>query len=167
MEAETDPRPMKYKGHSSRMTRSLCLLTAITGVLSAVGQGDDSALRTQADALFAQEKFAEAMPLYAQLVSLSPADHDLNYRLGTCIIHSGEDKETAIGFLNYAVKNANIPPLAWYYLGRAYHLTYRFKDALIAYQHFRGTEDKKALATHPVDALEQQCRNGLQPARAT
>lgn len=160
--AETDPRSLKYKGRSSRMTRSLCLLAAFSALLSSVAQnGGNAALRAQADALFAQEKFAEAMPQYAQLVSLDPSDHDLNYKLGTCVIHSGDDKEPAIGFLTYAVKNANIPPLAWYYLGRAYHLTYRFKDALDAYQHFRGTEDKKALATHPVDALEQQCRNGL------
>ncbi len=144
------------------MTRSLCLLAAFSALLSSMAQNDgNAALRAQADALFAQEQFAEAMPRYAQLVSLDPSDHDLNYKLGTCVIHSGGDKEPAIGFLNYAVKNANIPPLAWYYLGRAYHLTYRFKDALDAYQHFRGTEDKKALSTHPVDALEQQCRNGL------
>ena len=150
-----------YKGHSSMITRLTCLLFWLLSVPSVIGQGKGGdALRLQADGLFTQEKFAEAMPLYAQLVSLNPSDHDLNYRLGTCIIHSGGDKEEAIGFLKYAVQNASTPPLAWYYYGRAYHLTYQFSAALEAYQHFRGMEDKKALSTHPVDALEKQCHNG-------
>lgn len=151
-----------YKGHSSTMIRLTGLFLLLLAFLPASGQGrGDASVRAQADALFAEERFAEAMPLYAQLVSLSPSDHDLNYRLGTCIVHSGGDKEQAIGFLRYAVQNASVPPLAWYYYGRAFHLTYQFAAALDAYQHFRGLGDKKALATHPVEALEKQCRNGL------
>lgn len=152
-----------YKGHSLVMTRLNCLLLSMAFLGFAHGQGKgDAGLRARADALFTEQKFNEALPLYAQLVSLTPADHDLNYRLGTCVVHSGDDKESAVGFLKFAVQNANTSPLAWYYLGRAYHLTYRFKEALDAYQHFRGTEDKRTLATNPVDQLEKQCRNGLQ-----
>ncbi|MBL7964187.1 MAG: PD40 domain-containing protein [Flavobacteriales bacterium] len=149
---------MRPRSFARRLTGLLVAWCAAVGML--VAQGGDQALRSKAAQLFAQGNFAEALPLYSQLVSLSPADRDLNFRLGACIVESGEDKDKAVGFLKYAVEDPSTTPLAWYYLGRAQHLTYRFRDALASYQHFRGTGDKKLLGSHPVDALEKQCRNG-------
>jgi len=143
-------------------------MTRITGIflllflpLSGFSQGGDEQLRAKADGLFNERRYAEAAPLYSQLVSLSPADRELNYRYGTTLLFSGEDKEKAIGHLKFAVGSPAIAPAAWYWLGRAYHLNYRFKDALSAYQHYRGVADKKTLVDLPAEALEQQCRNGL------
>lgn len=149
------------KARSSMMTRLAVLPLWLCAAFLAHGQGDKQ-LRAKADALFTEERFAEALPLYSQLVSLEPGDRRLNYHYGTCVLHGGGDREKAIGFLKYAAEDPAIPALAWYWLGRAYHLNYRFTDALNAYQRFRGTGDSKAIAAHPVDALEQQCRNGQQ-----
>lgn len=142
--------------------------TRITGIFLALllpflvsAQGGDQQLRQRAEGLFKEKRFSEAMPLYAQLVSLHPTDRDLSYRFGTCILHSAGDKERAIGFLKFATEDPSMTPKAWYYLGRAYHLNYRFNDALAAYQRYKGTEEKRLLAAMPVDALEDQCRNGL------
>ncbi|MBL8010874.1 MAG: PD40 domain-containing protein, partial [Flavobacteriales bacterium] len=143
------------------MTRLAVLPLWSCAAILAHGQGDKQ-LRAKADALFTEERFAEALPLYSQLVSLEPGDRRLNYHFGTCVLHGGGDREKAIGFLKYAAEDPSIPALAWFWLGRAYHLNYRFTDALNAYQRFRGTGDTKAIASHPVDALEQQCRNGQQ-----
>lgn len=128
--------------------------------LAGHAQGGDRALREKADALFDKGEYAAAGPLYSQLVSLSPQDFDLNFRYGTATIYSGEDKSKAIGYLKFAVQGPSTNVLAWYFLGRAYQLDYRFDDAIEAYQHFKGTADKKVLAKFPVDAMEQQCRNG-------
>ncbi len=145
------------------------LLNRITGMLLAVavpllglGQGGDQQLRAKADGLFAAGQYAEAYPLYSQLVSLTPGDRDLNYRFGACTLYGGDDKEKAIGHLRFACESPTIAPLAHYFLGRSYHLAYRFNEALAAYERFKGTADKKILAQFPVDALEQQCRNGQQ-----
>ncbi|HMQ77001.1 MAG TPA: hypothetical protein PKE21_07770 [Flavobacteriales bacterium] len=143
------------------MTRLAVLPLWLCAAFLAHGQGDKQ-LRAKADALFAEERFAEALPMYSQLVSLEPGDRRLNYHFGTCVLHGGGDREKAIGFLKYAAEDPAMPALAWYWLGRAYHLNYRFADALNAYQRFRGTGDTKAIAAHPVDGLEQQCRNGQQ-----
>ena len=142
--------------------RSIAFAVAAFGALVLHAQGGDAAQRAQAEALFAHERFADAMPLYAQLVSLTPGDRDLNYRLGACMIHSGGDKEKAVGFLKFATQDAGITPLAYYQLGRAFHVTYRFADALVAYGKFREKSEKKMLTDHPVDVLEKQCRNGTQ-----
>jgi len=146
--------------HSRIMTRLAVILFLLLFALPASPQGGDQQVRAKADQLFNEQRFAEAMPLYSQLVSLSPADRVLNYRFGACLLFSGEDKEKAIAPLKFATGDPGIPAEAWYWLGRAYHLNYRFKEAQQAYQRFVGTGDKKALEKWPVTALEKQCRNG-------
>lgn len=140
--------------------RALLSAFGLLAACTIAAQGGDAQLRARANTLFTAEQYAEALPLYSQLVSNEPADRDLNYRFGTCILHGGGDRERAIGYLKYATEDPAIPSMAWYWLGRAYHLNYRFGDALNAYQRFRGTGDRKAIAANPVDALEKQCRNG-------
>ncbi len=144
------------------MTRPAVLFLSLLLPLLGLAQGGDEQLRAKADALFDEQRFAEAYPLYSQLVSLTPGDRDLNYRFGTCTLFGNEDKEAAIGHLKFATESPATVPMAWYWLGRAYHLNYRFKEAQVAYQRFLGTGDKKAVAAWPVDALDKQCRNGGQ-----
>jgi len=144
------------------MIRPLGIVIGLLFPLFALGQGGDQQLRAKADALFDEQRFAEALPMYSQLVSLAPGDRQLNYRFGTCLLFDGEDKEKAVSYLKYATEDPAIPAAAWYWLGRAYHLSYRFKDAQVAYQRFRGTSGNKALAALPVESLEKQCRNGEQ-----
>lgn len=147
-------------GHSQSMTRLPGIFCFLLLPALALGQGGDAQVRAKADQLFQEQRFAEAMPLYSQLVSLTPSDRTLNYRFGACLLHGSADKEQAISHLKFATDAPTTDPLAWYWLGRAYHLNYRFKDAQSAYQRFLGTADKKLLALHPVEALQKQCRNG-------
>ncbi len=142
------------------MTRSTGIFTGLLLPLLALGQGGDQQLRAKADQLFAEQRFAEAMPHYSQLVSLRPSDRDLNFRFGACLLHGSADKEQAVGHLKFATEAPGTDPMAWYWLGRAYHLNYRFKEAQVAYQRFLGTAEKKAIAAWPVEALQKQCRNG-------
>ncbi len=135
------------------------LLVCMVPVL-VMGQGSDAQVKAKADALFIEGRYFEALPLYSQLVSLEPSDRTLNYRFGACLLFGGEDKEKAIGHLKYATEDPSSPADAWYWLGRAYHLSYRFKEAQVVYQHYKGIADKKILAERPVDAFEVQCRNG-------
>ncbi|MBK8497270.1 MAG: PD40 domain-containing protein [Flavobacteriales bacterium] len=143
------------------MTRPAVILIGALFPLLVLGQGD-AQVRAKADALFEEQRYAEAYPLYSQLVSLTPGDRDLNYRFGTCSLFGNENKEAAIGHLKFATEAPSTPAMAWYWLGRAYHLNYRFKEAQVAYQRFLGTGDKKAIVAFPVVALDKQCRNGEQ-----
>ncbi|MBX2971696.1 MAG: hypothetical protein KF797_01200 [Flavobacteriales bacterium] len=128
--------------------------------LFAKAQGDQQ-VRAKADGLFNEKSYVETLPLYSQLVSLAPADRVLNYKFGTCLLFGGTDKDKAIGHLKFATQDPSIPPDAWYWLGRAYHLSYQFKDALTAYQRYQGTGSKKELEGFPIAALDKQCRNGM------
>lgn len=142
------------------MTRIPGIFTGLLLPFLALAQGGDQQLRAKADQLFLEQRFAEAMPLYSQLVSLTPADRNLNYRFGACLLFGNADKEPAISHLRFATDAPNTDPMAWYWLGRAYHLNYRFKEAQSAYQRFLGTAEKKLIEAWPVEALMRQCRNG-------
>lgn len=141
-----------------RVAAFLCLFVM---VLCAMAQGD-AAQKAKAAALFDEGKYGEALPLYSQLVSLTPSDPDLNYRLGTCMVHGGGDKDKAVGFLRFAVQGAGITPRAHYELGQALQVTYRFNDALAEYAKYKATADKRLLTVLPTEAVEKQCRNGTQ-----
>ena len=144
------------------MTRTSGIFFGLFFTVCATAQGGDQQLRAKADGFFEQKNFLDALPLYSQLVSLTPADRSLNYRLGACLLFGGEEKGKAIGHLKYAVEDPGIPPEAWYWLGRAYHLSYLFKDAQAAYQRYQGTGSKKELEGFSVASLDKQCRNGQQ-----
>ena len=142
------------------MTRTSVILIGLLFPLLSLAQGGEQQVRAKADGLFEEQRYAEAYPLYSQLVSLTPGDRVLNYRFGTCLLFGSAEKEQAITHLKFATEDPTIDPRAWYWMGRAYHLNYRFKEAQVAYQRFLGTADKKTLAEWPVDALMKQCRNG-------
>lgn len=142
------------------MTRTTGILLFVLLSVLAKAQGDQQ-VRAKADALFAEKSYTAALPLFSQLVSLAPTDRVLNYKFGTCLLFGGTDKDKAIGHLKFATQDPSIPPDAWYWLGRAYHLNYQFKDALTAYQRYQGTGSKKELEGFPIAALDKQCRNGM------
>ncbi|MEZ4791068.1 MAG: hypothetical protein R2811_13735 [Flavobacteriales bacterium] len=142
------------------MTRTTGIVFFVLLSTLAFAQGDQQ-VRVKADAFFAEKDYVSALPLYSQLVSLNPADRVLNYQFGACLLFNGTDRDKAIGHLKFATEDPSIPPDAWYWLGRAYHLSYRFKDALTAYQRYQGTGSKKELEGFPIAALDKQCRNGM------
>lgn len=141
------------------MTRLTGIVVFLVLSLAASAQGDQQ-VRAKADGLFDEKNYVDALPLYSQLVSLTPSDRVLNFRFGTCLLFGGEDKDKAIGHLKFATQDPSIPAEAWYWLGRAYHLNYQFKDAQAAYQRYQGTGSKKELEGFTVAALDKQCRNG-------
>ncbi len=143
----------------SWMTRLPGLVVVVCFPFTLLAQGDKE-LRAKADALFAKGEYAQAFEPYQTLVSNNVQDFDLNYRYGVCAMYGGAEKDEAVKFLKRSTQAPTTPALAWYFLGKAYHLTYHFKDAILAYDKFQGTADKRTLSEYPVTALLLQCRNG-------
>ncbi|MGB0137591.1 MAG: hypothetical protein ACPF83_10170 [Flavobacteriales bacterium] len=142
--------------------RVLTLLVLLCGLFlqthAQVG-AEHSGLNTQAAELFAAGNYAEALPLYSQLVSLYPRDAELNYRFGTCALLGGEEKATAIKHLNFGARKGG-PVEAWYYLGLAHHRNYDFQAAEEAYVTFQRKADDKLESQFPVARQMVMCRNG-------
>ncbi len=136
---------------------ALCL----TSALSLKAQYSEDNLLSEANVLFEQHKYAEAMPLYAQLLSLEPTKPEFNYKYGaTALYGDATKKEEAIKYLRFASTKTGIDKNCWYFLGKAYHLNYQFADAINAYQKFQELASKKEIAERNVDREIEDCRNG-------
>lgn len=117
-------------------------------------------LKKKADELFIEGDYVQAYPLYSQLLSLYPKDHFYNFRFGACIIYAEKDKEKAIKYLEYAVSKTDIDVEAHFFLGKAYHINYRFDDAIRAYTTFKSKAgNKKRKLLNPEREIEM-CQNG-------
>ncbi len=115
-----------------------------------------------ADKLFDKNKFAEAQPHFANILSKNQLSHEFQFKFGACLLHTTTDKNEALGYLRYASKGQKVSPKVFFYLGIAQHLTYQFKHAKNSYEKFQALGSKKDLEDSDVDRRIEQCENGLQ-----
>ena len=127
---------------------------------SASAHETENRLRKAAAKYFDQGDFIEAYPLYSQLLSLYPRDPNYNYRFGACMLFTKADKNKAVEYLEYSVKQTNVDDLAFYYLGRAFHLDYKFNEAVRYYKKYEQTASSSDLKKYPVRHLIEMCANG-------
>ncbi len=95
----------------------------------------------QAEDLLEDENYHQALIQYQGLLSESPNNANLNFKIGYCYLLTATEKNKAVPYLEFAVNrisdnyNAtnpneqNAPIEAYFYLGKAYHVNYRFDDA--------------------------------------
>lgn len=141
----------------------LLLLVILPGLRSVYGQtafASEEELKQQALRLFEDDEFEEAYPLYSQLASLYPKDPNYNYRLGVCMLYASDDKEKAIPFLEYAAKKPGVEKEVLFYLAKAYHLNYRFDDAIAQYVAYLKVASEAKAEKLQVDRQIEMCKNG-------
>lgn len=126
-----------------RITLVIALWAVFAATAGAQKGGSEQQLAKEANELFSSGEFLKAYPLFSQLVSLYPNNPDYGYKFGACAIYSDPDKTKAIRFLSSASKKDISDPSVWYYLGKAYHLNYQFKEAISAYEQFSSKADPK------------------------
>lgn len=121
--------------------------------------GSEKELRKQAESLFKDDDFAAALPLFSQLLSLYPKDPNFNYKYGVCLLYAKENKEKPLPYLMFAVGKEDVDDDIYYHLGKAYHLNYRFDDAIAQYNIFKQKKSKTSTKLE-VDLQIKQCENG-------
>jgi hypothetical protein len=139
----------------------LILGSFITSRLTAqTAFGSEAELKAQAAKLFDDDQFEEAYPLYAQLTSLYNKNPDYNFRLGVCMLYASEDKEKPIPFLELAAKYPDVDKEVFFYLAKAYHLNYRFDDAIKQYQAYQKVASGPKAEKLQVARQIEMCKNG-------
>lgn len=127
----------------------------------AFGQETKEDIEKRANSFFNKEMYVEATPLYLHLVSLEPRNPNYNYKYGTCLLFNSEEKQQAFRYLNYAVNSGQDLELeAYYFLGKAYHLTYQFDKAIENYTLYKQKAGNRAVAKLQVDRQIEMCLNG-------
>ncbi|MCW3085590.1 MAG: hypothetical protein JWP12_2956 [Bacteroidetes bacterium] len=83
--------------------------------------------------------YLRALPLFQELSVSYPNDIYFKYRTGICLLYKSDEKEKSINLL-LAVKTEEPDGRDIdFYLGRAYHLNYRFDDAIASFNKYLST----------------------------
>jgi hypothetical protein len=140
------------------------LAVALTTIMPAVAQevtfASKEDLQKAADDLFAKADYLQAKPLYSQLLSQDPMNADYNYRYGACIMYTEADPTKPIPFLEGGASTSGVKPEANYFLGKSYHLNYRFDEAIEAYEKFKKANTKVTGVDVDINREIQMCVNG-------
>jgi hypothetical protein len=115
--------------------------------------------RKYAEKLFSDKKYIEASSHFLHFLSLEPNDYELNFKYGTCVIYTESDKTKALKYLQYSVKSPTIDPLAYYYLAKAYQISFRFSSAMKQFEIFKIMAPK-LVSKYNVESEIRSCANG-------
>ena len=122
--------------------------------------GSETELKSKAIGFFEENNFKEAKLLYAQLLSLYPKDLTYNYRYGACVLQTESDKTKPLKYLEFATSKSTVDPLAYYYLGRAYHLNYEFAKAVKQYSKFNNKAKNDEKEKYDAARQIEMAKNG-------
>ena len=112
--------------------------------------------------LFEEEKYAQALPVFEDLVSLYPDDKKLNYYLGACLIETKNYGVRAKQALLTSV-DKGVPEKIDYYLGIAFHAENDFLTALDYYHRFERDAKGKFRKSVDYENLIGLCERGINP----
>jgi tetratricopeptide (TPR) repeat protein len=117
---------------------------------------------TKAIQLFDKEKYAEAEPLFKNILDMRPDDFMVNYFYGACRTengHYGEDD------LNYLVKaSKEVSPLNIdYYLAVQYHSKNQWEKALAYYKMYKSMASANEQEKVRLVLKMEQCANHVNP----
>ena len=110
---------------------------------------------------FEEGNYVQAYAMYSQLVSLYGSNPLYAFRFGAAGIYATTDRDNCIFFMKDGVRRGYTEPETHYYLARAYHLSYNFKEALVEYEKFQTSAEKKQLAKSDCKAQKLSAESGL------
>lgn len=151
----------------------ILLLTAMVTFVNIGVSGQDQPegiedYYVNAERYFEMENYHDALPLYLALEENYPKVIEYKLKSAICLIQEGKEAEKALKFLDdVKAKKPKTKELNYWY-GRAYHLDYKFAEAISFYeaaikdaksskdkkeinQLIRQAENGKELVAHPVD----------------
>jgi WD40-like Beta Propeller Repeat/Tetratricopeptide repeat len=120
-----------------------------------------------ADFYFGEENYLRALPYYQKLADAHPENAYFQYQLGICYIYKHDEKEKSIVYLEKAFKLEPELPRIHYYLGRAYHLNYRFDDAIAEFNKALSEEKSDEKEQRDVQHYIEYCNNGKKLVKDT
>lgn len=115
---------------------------------------------TKAQAMFEEENYVMALPLYEKMLLNHPKEIYLKYVVGICGLYRSDMHERALELLLQVYQKNKKAADIEYDIARAYHYNYKFDDALAMINKYLTkknlTEDKKKNAAQ----LISYCNNG-------
>lgn len=148
-----------------RMNRILLSFAAILLFNSYAGFSLDEEVIDQkkflvdAELYFEKENYLAALPIYLKLDSLDPS-LDYKFKIGICYLHKGDEQEKSIEYLEQVQEKKPKTKGLSFYLGKGYHLNYRFDEAIgylnLALKTKKITEEE----VEKIERLMENCVSG-------
>ena len=149
----------------SNLRKILAILLVIGSTCIAFSQNPnltEGDVVSNAEVLFNNKDFQNALPLYAQLVSVHPDNPEYNYRFGICTLYGDrKNKSRPVKYLNKAVLSMKDNQELLYHLGFAYHQNQDFTNAMKYYKLYLAKLSPDATERAQVLEMINACLNGL------
>ena len=103
-------------------------------------------LLEDAEFYYGEKNYLRALPFYKNLVQLDSLNPYYHYRLGICYLYKNDEREQSLIELRKAQMMDEKLDRIDFYLGRAYHLNYRFDEAIRSFEYALndpGNDDKE------------------------
>jgi len=151
------------------MKKFALLITLSFVYLFSIAQDSFNQKFLEANTLMEESMFNIALPIWLDLLSQKPDNSNINYKIGVCYIHSGNEKKKALPYLKKAIENttSNYDPFSSaeekapietnFYLARAYHLNYELDLAMTHYSSLKEKIGKKHYLFNELEHYTKQC----------
>jgi len=126
--------------------------------LLVVAQNDKSSYREsfiQGDLLIMEENYEMALKSFLDAYKMDSTNANINYKVGLCYLKSATEKNKALPYLEKAIQNVGhnymdmeprekkAPEMAYYQLGVAYRLQYKFNESNNYFNKFKDIVGEK------------------------
>ncbi|HBS88785.1 MAG: hypothetical protein A2W91_04075 [Bacteroidetes bacterium GWF2_38_335] len=128
-----------------------------------------------AETMVDNSNYEGAVELFKELLKKEPMNANLNFKVGYCYLESALQKELAIGYLEMATQDMSddydpssfsekkAPTEALLYLARAYHVNYRFDEAITTFTELKNKiNDNGSDLAKEIDRGIQMSQNGIE-----
>jgi Flp pilus assembly protein TadD len=153
---------MKILRKLTEIVLATAILIAIVNTASAQGNASEQDIIKKAAGFFGNEKFVEALPLYAQLVSVHADNAEYNFCYGVSALFANrKDKDQALRFLTKAANLNSKETDLNYYLALAYYQKGDYSSGLKYFTtYLSSSRVNEKLRQKALDAVNA-CLNGM------
>ncbi|PCH65382.1 MAG: hypothetical protein COC01_09765 [Bacteroidetes bacterium] len=120
---------------------------------------DKKELLKDAGLYFEKENYLAALPIYLKLDELDP-NIEYKYKIGICYLSKSDEKQKSIEYLEQVQQQKAKTKGLSYYLGRAYHLNYRFDEAVEFLNLALKSKKAAEVGKETIERLIENCESG-------
>ncbi|MBC7863342.1 MAG: PD40 domain-containing protein, partial [Bacteroidia bacterium] len=135
-------------------------------------RGDYKHHMVEGNLLLLEENYMRALTEFQKAYAFDSLSANVNYKIGFCYLKHPSEKHLAEKYLEKATANINpnydeedpliksAPPIAYFYLGKAYHLDYKLDEALNMFDTYKSYLNPKKYKAEIelVEHNEKMCR---------
>ncbi|MGZ4098190.1 MAG: hypothetical protein ACXVNM_04890, partial [Bacteroidia bacterium] len=109
---------------------------------------------------FKSGDYETSAQLYEAILKNDPAEPFANYYYGVSLFKLNKSKAKVIGSLQLASGYKDVPYDAFLYLGKAFHHSYIFQDAILSFEEYKKRATPAETENNNINQLIKNCKNG-------